>query len=285
MASKYCFDKKITEGFENIKKYISEKNKKMFTNVPNKNNMDDEFFLILQSKLRFLDGLDEEIKEKVELIDMPGLNETNAIFLDKLMPTIIKRSSSFIYLMKPDSIDTNDDKIILECIKNVIEKNEKMNLIDLQQFIPVLNKIDQISNNDKDGEIGLLNKAKEHIKKSLKINISHDVIPYSAKKELEKVNPSFKDYLNNLYSNYHNEIDNSYEDFNDYILNKIQNFSKTFEKKKIEIKNINENIDMNIIAQIKTENLFRDVNEESLKTLCKYMKYNKTYHQPATKNK
>lgn len=270
---RYVQKDKLAEGIDKIKEYITRKNETM---AHENNKITANYFLILKCKMPFLEGVDNELKEQLELIDMPGLNDQEEIFRIKLMPTITKRSTSFIYAMKNESINTNDDKDILGELKKVItEKNKNMNLINLQNLIVVLNKIDQISLADRNGLDVLVKKAQEHLEKSLEISLHMNVLPYSAKRELEKLNPSFSDYVIQEYTNFKNQ--NLIEDFDDHIEDKINILSKKLKKENIQVENMNEMPDMKAIESLQKMREFPKTDKNNLSKLCVYWKcFNKT---------
>ena len=101
------------------------------------------------------------------------------IYMERHLPSILKGSATFIYITKLDSLGSNDDVNTLETIKSEIKLfNPKLNNIDFQNFIAILNKIDTIPINDKNGLEGLRRKVKLQREKNFEIKISNSIFPY-----------------------------------------------------------------------------------------------------------
>ena len=67
-------------------------------------------------------NLPTELKEKIELIDFPGLDTTNNIFNSNVLGPLLKFSDGFIFLNKGDSIN-EDEKV--KILLNIIDKIQK----------------------------------------------------------------------------------------------------------------------------------------------------------------
>ena len=93
-------------------------------------NNDPEFyqraFFLLTIPIETYDllNLSSEIKEKIELIDFPGLDSTNNIFNSNVLGPLLKFSDGFIFVNKGNSIKEKEKVEILFDIINKIQKRK-----------------------------------------------------------------------------------------------------------------------------------------------------------------
>ena len=91
-------------------------------------NEDKEFyqraFFLLTVPIEAYDTLNLpiELKEKIELIDFPGLDTTNNIFNSNVLGPLLKFSDGFIFVNKGDSINENEK---IKILFNIIDKIQK----------------------------------------------------------------------------------------------------------------------------------------------------------------
>ena len=84
--------------------------------INNKKNQEEqnEFFLKLIIPIKILDDmkLEKDIKEKIELIDIPGLNTEQKYLENKHFKTLIKYSNGFLFVTKKNQLKKNPIKIL-----------------------------------------------------------------------------------------------------------------------------------------------------------------------------
>ena len=104
MNQNYYFiddNKPYCRGIENIKSYLKNKNK-------DKTIKDEDAYIVITGRLKIFDfiKLDQNLINKIEFIDLPGLDRKNNTFNDnKYYDRILKFSNVCIYINEPKSID------------------------------------------------------------------------------------------------------------------------------------------------------------------------------------
>ena len=115
MNQNYYFiddNKPYCRGIENIKSYLKNKNK-------DKTIKDEDAYIVITGRLKIFDfiELDQNLINKIEFIDLPGLDRKNNTFNDnKYYERILKFSNVCIYINEPKSIDDKNS------VNNIIQQ-------------------------------------------------------------------------------------------------------------------------------------------------------------------
>ena len=115
MNQNYYFiddNKPYCRGIENIKSYLKNKNK-------DKTIKDEDAYIVITGRLKIFDfiELDQNLINKIEFIDLPGLDRKNNTFNDnKYYDRILKFSNVCIYINEPKSIDDKNS------VNNIIQQ-------------------------------------------------------------------------------------------------------------------------------------------------------------------
>ena len=119
------------KGFRCVKEELETLNKV-------KCNFEDSFF-VLKIKIDFLDEfcVENEIKERIEFIDFPGLHTENNFYEQNIFNPLMKFIDGFIFINKNDLIQENSNVVALRDIINRIE-SRKVDL-NTDSFLFVLN--------------------------------------------------------------------------------------------------------------------------------------------------
>ena len=166
-----------------------------------------------------------EIKEKIELIDFPGLDSTNNIFNSNVLGPLLKFSDGFIFVNKGNSIKEKEKvKILFDIIEKI--QNRKFEF-SFKSCLFLLNRCDETEVNIED--------CKKEYESLFEINkreqIWNDIISKSEiLKNADNINVT--KFSNKLYSEfiiYKNRI-NNFNDFIGYYEKKID--KNTFQGRK-----------------------------------------------------
>ena len=249
-SKKICDDKKKIEGeIDNI-------------NKEHKAIKLEDSFLLLKVHIEFFELLEEEFREKILLIDFPGLGvlKNKNFFSSDVLGPLINQSDSFLFF-NPEVINSDENQQI---IINIVEriKNRKISF-SYKNCLFIMNKWDKHRASEKNYT---LEQAKNDLKKIFYINNLEDIFQdidmincsakdYEAFLKIKNLVLNFEDYLKSLKVDFENEYeDNEHEEDEDkneefykYIKNDI-----TAKKDKLTI--INE-IDLN-----KKEEYFEKLN-------------------------
>ena len=249
-SKKICDDKKKIEG--EIDK-INKEHKAI--------KLEDSF-LLLKVHIEFFELLEEEFREKILLIDFPGLGvlKNKNFFSSDVLGPLINQSDSFLFF-NPEVVNSDENQQI---IINIVEriKNRKISF-SYKNCLFIMNKWDKHRASEKNYT---LEQAKDDLKKIFYINNLEDIFQdidmincsakdYEAFLKIKNLVLNFEDYLKRLEDDFENEYeDNEHEqdedkneEFYKYIKNDI-----TAKKDKLTI--INE-IDLN-----KKEEYFEKLN-------------------------
>ena len=249
-SKKICDDKKKIEG--EIDK-INKEHKAI--------KLEDSF-LLLKVHIEFFELLEEEFREKILLIDFPGLGvlKNKNFFSSDVLGPLINQSDSFLFF-NPEVVNSDENQQI---IINIVEriKNRKISF-SYKNCLFIMNKWDKHRASEKNYT---LEQAKDDLKKIFYINNLEDIFQdidmincsasdYKAFLKIKNLVLNFEDYLKSLKVDFENEYeDNEHEEDEDkneefykYIKNDI-----TAKKDKLTI--INE-IDLN-----KKEEYFEKLN-------------------------
>ena len=153
------------EGIDQIKSFLNNKNN-------DKKIDDNDAFIVIHGRLKIFDfiQLDNKYLNKVEFVDLPGLNKKSNTFIKKngnelsFYDKVLLFTNSIIFVCEPDS---NDDETNVEDMQTEYQRNKEKLDIKLQKkaidtCIFVINKSDLLSN-DKQKE-KLKGKLKQYIK-------------------------------------------------------------------------------------------------------------------------
>ena len=125
-------DSPLCSGFKAVSKTLNEYN--------NINCSFEDSFLILKIKIKFFEdyNINNELKEKIELIDFPGLNTENNFYEEKIFIPLMKFTDGYIFLNKDDLIKEKSNVTILKEIINRIESRKFK--FDFNSFLFALNQ-------------------------------------------------------------------------------------------------------------------------------------------------
>ena len=207
-------------GKKRIKSFIDLKNDilaKLDNNEKNEKNEKNEIFYILETKIKMLEELKlhEDLKNKIEFIDIPGLNVNGNLFnkYDGSLQEIVSVSSLFIFVIPMDKpiTDPSNEQILNHLysnIKTILGKD----IIDSSLFL--INKCE-----DKQIELGNIKKELNKFLKK-KINL---IQKYSSLKTLEfiKTKEFYENFNLNEYKKNYIDTMNS-ESFDEYLINELE---------------------------------------------------------------
>lgn len=165
---KYC-----CKGIERIQSYLTTKNS-------DKKMNEKDTVLILQGRLKIFELIkfDKNLIEKIEFMDLPGLNRNDKCVLDKnFYDKILEYSNSCLYINIPTINDTTNVNNILENYNND-KKNISITIRNefLSTCLFIINRADEI-NDDKDKKkiekylIDIISKAEKDKNVAKEINI------------------------------------------------------------------------------------------------------------------
>lgn len=249
---KYNDSNKINLEGKSIQEKIDELNKENA-------NKEDLKFYIIKVPIEFLDKIEtinEADKEKIELIDFPGL-DTDFDVAKKKAEDLLKIIDGFIYVNYQTAF-SSDNQRILGLIYDTIKRR---NDFTFDTCLFILNKIDMIQEN-----IDYENVSKQILK------IFDDCNKYSSSKDVIIQKQKFKDYELSLtgFSSLR------YKKFQELNLFDFEKFIE-INKKENKVETIKNNLKNNYINTTKYERYEGDKNEEKkyiaqIKTILKEYK-------------
>ena len=219
-SSFYFFSKGnlITKGKENVRIKLNELNN-------NNENLIEIPYYILQTPIEFLDNniSDKLKKEKIEFIDLPGINSENELLENEFLSKLIKYTELFLFINDKNTIQEENKEIIKKFFLTIL--NEKI-IFNLNSILFIVNQIDLIPE-IKNKEI--LNKILEDFSKEINnlyqkitMNDWDDYLKYSKilekKEKEEKIrctyfsNEDFKSYKKRM--DYEQMIKSIIKDYN-----------------------------------------------------------------------
>ena len=185
-------------------------------------NKDKEFykraFFLLTVPIEAYDILDlpSEIKEKIELIDFPGLDSTNNIFNSNVLGRLLKFSDGFIFVNKGNSIK---EKEKVKILFDIIDKIQKRKFeFSFKSCLFLINRCDETEVN--------IDECKKEYESLFEINkreqIWDDIISKSEiLKNADNINATkFSNKLYNDFTIFKNRV-NNFELFIEYYDKKI----------------------------------------------------------------
>jgi len=252
------------KGVENVNAFLKTKN-----SDKDMNNKDTT--LIIQGKLKIFNfiKLDKELIDKIEFIDLPGLNRKDGGSLGKnFYEKVLQYSNSCLYINLP----TLKDKTNVQNIKNHY-KEDKNNFSGnlrnefLSSCLFLINKADEIQDEDEKTKISsyliqILSEEETNVEK--KINICF----FSGKFFLRYLD-EYKTYVEELEKNPFPVLLHLYEDFSDSWFNKT--FNKFVIKK---LDKIAENLTIKLNQKISIPTDFTNKLESAFNQLCQVKEIN-----------
>ena len=123
-------DQPLCSGFKVVHQKLNELNKI-------NDNFENSFY-ILKIKIQFFDDyLNDELKEKIELIDFPGLRTENNFYEEKIFNPLMKFTDGFIFINKNDLIK---EKSNVNALKDIINRIDSRKFgLNYESFLFVLN--------------------------------------------------------------------------------------------------------------------------------------------------
>ena len=229
------------------------------------NNEKQNFILLkkrcieLQKEKEIIISKNNELKKKIIILEQE-LKKIGEINIHPQIPIFLKQNFFFQYLSKEDYIGIKAQKLLDELNKEIKEKNEAIEKINIElntykeKDIKIKEEKDKLNE-----EINKLNKEKNELNKENN-NIKEKIL--ILQKELENINKQNNEYINeNKLLKENNEITNQ----------NIEKYKKIISYQEEEIKNLKNNsneININNYniheSNIKTESELKKVNKSSL---------------------
>ena len=239
----------ICEGDDQVKQKLLELNNE-------KVNIENSFIVLkvplkIFSELNFKDEkLKEDLMEKLELIDFPGL-DINNVFLENIFSSLMRFSDGFIFTNNCDLIEEKGNINIIKSIMNGIKISKRS--FSYNSCLFLLNKSDKKIDLD-------INESKEKLE-----NIFFE----NKLNENNIINLNVNKFSCQLYDKYLKFLDKYKKDFEPFLQYIVDNLFKPEEK--IKIKNYKEFLVLinNIIKKLKNH-----INKKSAKSIEK-TKYDK----------
>ena len=190
----------VCSGFNDVKKELEK------LNEDNK-NFEDSFY-ILKIKIEFYDeyNIEDELKEKIELIDFPGLHTANNFYEQNIFGPLMKFTDGFIFVNKNDLIKEGSN---FEALIDIIDKIESKKFgLNTDTFLFILNNFKtkelKIENAKKELDEIIFGKIIEkkgfwsYFKKEEKYETKLNVVQFNAKCYLNYMN--FKEEISDFKS-------------------------------------------------------------------------------------
>ena len=134
------YDTDLKQNFENLFSFINQDD----SSLENKDFFKKAFFLLnIPIEAYDLLNLSDEIKESIELIDFPGLDSINNIFISEVLKHLIQFSDGFILVNKGNSIMEKEKVDILTNIIKLIIENKKIEF-SFKSCLFILNRCDEV---------------------------------------------------------------------------------------------------------------------------------------------
>ena len=235
----FFFEKgeKLAEGENFVRKKISEEN----------HNTKEFSIYILETPIEIFEDIkiNEELKNKVEFIDFPGLNTEKATKLNYINNQILKIINGFFFLNEPKDIGTNDVDDLFKIIMKKLVLDDS-NIYNLKNSLILFTK------NKKDGHNEFYNKDLiETINENLIQSLKDDLELIDIEMIKTKLNHSRMNYAKFSNIDYKNYMDfknkiKTFKDFINYIINTVYSPSS-------DIKSLFEDIDIFIKEKFDVE--------------------------------
>ena len=222
-----------------IKSIISDKNKDIKCRTREVGANPEDYFLLIETHIPFLNNLEKEYSDLFEFLDFPGLNENNRynkvdLLFKNYLPLVLPNTFFSIFIFEVFKFEGNESKDILNFYQNFGDDFNYLKEISRKSFeesIFILNKIDLIKEKEEvDKQLNIFRK-----KFGLKNNNS---LCFSSLDNLQE---------NNKFNSFYQFIEFILEDNTPHSINFIENLEYKMEKElKIkEIKYLLKNIEKN----------------------------------------
>jgi len=193
----------------------------------------EDSFLLLKVHIEFFELLKEEDREKILLIDFPGLGvlKTKNFFSSDVLGPLINQSDSFLFFNNEVINSDENQKIIINIVEKI--KNRKVSF-SYRNCLFIMNKWDKHKNSDKAYSLDI---AKNELKSIFSNNQLEHIFPqidmincsardYKAFLKKKNIIINFVDYLSCLKDNFEEEEDdeddeNKNKKFYEYIIKDI----------------------------------------------------------------
>ncbi len=207
-------DRLVSKGIKNVQSYL---------NCLNYQYGKDEskYFYLIKTPIKLFDDyeFDEDLKEKILLVDLPGCDTSNNKFNehDKIERTVYEKlleiSSSFVFVNKDRPLKNIENKKILENIyKMICDNNFSLSHNCLKYSLFLINMFGELSDNEKDNKnikkeiLNILfnkkNKEKNNVNKLENIN----TCLFNAKKYMEYLKEKDKLCVKYLFVEFQNNF-------------------------------------------------------------------------------
>ena len=145
----------------------------------------NKYFYILELNIPLFNQ-NEELGNYFDLMDIPGLNEKNDFYIERVIPILVNKCLFSIYIFDMSHYENNDSSDIY------IKYSKQLNKFYKNNSIFILNKIDEISENDKknykDADY-YFNKFKKYLEEGFKVNMeTNSFLKLNSKELYNKVN-------------------------------------------------------------------------------------------------
>ena len=232
----YVKNELLSDNLEDIKEIIAILNETFPKN-------EEDSFLLIEINIKCLDEMDikSEIKNNICIIDFPGHNTNNNLFLEKdIYQNVLKMSSFFIYINSGKAFKEEANKLLLSKLYNEVIKI-RIGDISSQQFIDlslfIFNKVDCLEENEKNLN-GVQDDIKDilGVKKNFEGKISCSFFSsllyhkFLSKKEDYKIDNIIK-LFNTYYSKFKEQDGDNDDLFDDKEDNFLQFVKSNFVKK------------------------------------------------------
>ena len=249
-------EKPYCEGIKNIKDFLNNKNK-------DKNLTNEDSFIVITGRIKIFDllNLSDELKNKIEIIDLPGFNREENLFTKppekynlsyydqmSFYEKILCFNNICVFINKPEILD---DDINVEKIKKQYSLNKKkIHYNNIENFnktcLFIINKFQKEIKEEK------LKEKFEKIIKEEDENINNLIIScFSAKDYLkylefenlfkENTDENIKNIWNYFYGKYQKIFFKNFTEFNELITDSYENneffFNIEFDENFLEQKN------------------------------------------------
>ena len=227
------------------------------------NEKEEDSYYCIETRIKLFDDLefDENLKDKICLIDFPGYCDGN-IYEKKIYEKVMTICNTFIFIVRNSVIKENYTQSILDQIfQQAKEQKHKLSSEFIKSCLFILNNFTstKIENSD-------LEKAKNDIKEIIGgINVNDIKLCFfnalyylgyvnfynyffDLDKTLKDEYDNFGNYKSRIYNKFFHPISTFFNTFNDYLLEKLNTKINRFDKKfKSKTQSINDNIKNKVI--------------------------------------
>jgi GTPase Era involved in 16S rRNA processing len=220
-------DNEIITGKNNIKTKINETNNNLI-------NEGKPIFYMLEIEIKSITN--KTFLNKVDFLDVPGLNESNSDYISIYFPYIKDMIKYCLIIFSTENYNSKDCLEVINKVKNNI-------YVPMENFLLILNKIDKVNGKIEE----TIHDFKKIILNNEGINYyNNTIVPVNSlelKSEIQ-IETDFYHFINYYFIEYNNNEDNNnLYSFLEYIKRKISNIESDLKKLlKDEVKNLNEDI-------------------------------------------